>query len=261
MINFGGQGRVVLTKSRIGKLIIDTADTLANAQDADDRWWAITRIGLGLGAEAVNGGAFNTSTREVCWVRSTKDPLWLEEYDAAGFAMVDPLVRGAVSGDAPHFVDIAGDEARSPASGRLRDWRATSMSYGYNFLVSHALYDGDHGTGIALSCRADPSSLFGPGTMRAFSAISAMMATSLIAPSDDIHEGWAYGAECERLLPAERDVLAYLANGLPEYLIAEILKVTEFEVWRLIRSASLKMRAKTKEQALAMAIWRGLVEP
>ncbi|SLN13460.1 Autoinducer binding domain protein [Roseivivax jejudonensis] len=247
--------------SRIGRLIIDTADTLASAKSGDDRWWAITRIARQLGAEAVNSGAFNTATREVLWVRSSKDPMWLEEYDHAGFATVDPLVRGAVTGNAPLLIDIEADEKRSPASGKLRDWRATSMSYNYNYLVSHALYEGNNGTGVALSCRDDPTCLFGPGTLRAFSAVSALMAASLIEPVDDIHEGWAYGAEVRRLRPAERNVLAYIANGLPEYLIADVMKITEFEVWRLIRSASLKMGAKTKEEALARAISRGLVEP
>ncbi len=246
--------------TRIGRLVIETAETLSSVQGGDDRWWAITRIARHLGAEAVNTGAFNTATREVCWVRSTKDPLWLEEYDHSGFAGVDPLVRGAVTGNAPFLIDIGQDEKRTPASGKLRDWRASSMSYGYNYLISHACYDGDYGMGVALSCRDDPVGLFGPGTMRAFSAVSAMIATSLIEPEIDIHEGWAYGAECQNLVPAERDVLAFIANGLPEYQIAETLKLTEFEVWRLIRSASLKMRAQTKEQALAKAISRGLVE-
>lgn len=250
-----------MTKTRIGQLVIDTADILANAQSGEDRWWAITRIARRLGAEAVNTGAFIPSLREVCWVRSTKDPLWLEEYDQAGFSEVDPLVRGALTRHAPLLIDIAGEDKRNPASGKLRDWRATSMSYGYNFLISHACYYGDYGMGVALSCRDDPLCLFGPGTMRAFSAVSAMMATSLIEPENDIHEGWAYGAQLQHLVPAERDVLAYVANGLPEHRIAEALKVSEFEVWRLIRSASLKMRVKTKEQALAMAILRGLVEP
>ena len=80
-------------------------------------------------------------------------------------------------------------------------------------------------------------------------------------PGDDLHEGWAYGARWQRLLPRERDALSYLANGLTEFMISEILAINEFEVSRLIRSASLKMKARTKEQALALAITRGEVEP
>ena len=250
-----------MTKTRFGQLFIDTAQLLASARNEEDRWWAMTRVAQRLGAEAVNTGAFIPSAQKVCWVRSTKDPSWLEEYDQAGFAEVDPLVRGALSRTAPQLVDIQNDEKRNPASGKLHDWRTTSMRYGYNYLISHACYYGDYGMGVALSCRDDPLHLFGPGTMRAFSAVSAMMATSLIEPESDIHEGWAYGAEPQRLSPAERDVLAYVANGFPERDIAEALRITEFEVWRLLRSASLKMRVRSKEQALAMAISRRLIEP
>ncbi|AKO98280.1 Response regulator [Marinovum algicola DG 898] len=247
--------------TRIGQLVIDTADALARAQDADSHWWATMGIARRLGAEAVNIGGFNTAPRQVNWVRSSKDPLWLEQYSQEGFATVDPLVRGALSRDVPLLVDIAREERRAPASGKLRDWRAASLGYGYNFLISYGCYSGEQGAGITLSCRDDPTSLFGAGTLRAFSAVSAMMANTLIESKDDIHEGWAYGAECERLSPSERDVLAFIANGLTGHMIADLLNVTEFEIWRRIRNACLKMQAKTVEQALAKAISSGLVEP
>lgn len=250
-----------MAKTRIGQLVIDTADILVSARNNEERWWAVTRVARRIGAEAVNAGAFRPSMQEVCWVRSTKDPLWLEEYDQAGFATVDPLVRGALNRHPPVLIDVARHEERSPASGRLRDWRETSLRHGYKFLISHAAYDGDYGTGITLSCRDDPICLFGPGTMRAFSAVSAMMVASLVEPENDVHEGWAYGAISQRLVDAERDVLAYLANGRPEPLIADAMSISPFEVWRLIRSACLKMRVQTKEQALALAILRGFVEP
>ncbi|WP_306131912.1 helix-turn-helix transcriptional regulator [Roseivivax marinus] len=249
--------------TRIANLVIDTADALGSAQTVEERWWAITRVANSIGAEAVNIGGFNTATREVCWVRSTKDPMWLEEYDQAGFASVDPLVRGAVTGDAPRFVDIVNDAKRDPGSGKLRDWRETAMSYGYNYLIAEASYEGAFGSGVALSCRSNPNDLFGPGTLRAFSAISAMIATSLIdamEPEGDIHDGWAYGATLRQLLAGERDVIALMANGLPEYMIADVLKITEFEVWRRLRSASLKLKAKNKAHAVALAVTLGFVQ-
>lgn len=247
--------------SRIGRLLTETADVLASAQDPDNRWRAITRIAQKIGAEAVNIGGFTTNPKRVTWVRSTKDPLWLEEYNHAGFADVDPLVRGALAKNPPFMIDVAKVRGGENSQEKLREWRAVSMNYGYNYLVSNACYDGISGTGIALSCRYDPRSIFGSETVRAFSSISAMLTTSLVESSGDIYEGWAYGAECRSLLPEEYDVISYLANGLPEYLIADVLHINEFEVWRRIRNASLKLRATTKEQLVARAILRGIVSP
>ena len=50
-----------------------------------------------------------------------------------------------------------------------------------------------------------------------------MMALALLPPGDELHEGWAYGARWQGLTPRERDVMARIANGLPEYLIAEAM--------------------------------------
>ena len=86
-----------------------------------------------------------------------------------------------------------------------------------------------------------------------------MMASRLVAPGDALHEGWAYGAGWQPLLPQERDVLACLANGLGPFAISERLAITEVEVVRRIHSAALKMRARTHDQALALAIARGQV--
>ncbi|SLN64882.1 hypothetical protein ROJ8625_03299 [Roseivivax jejudonensis] len=250
-----------MTTTRFAQLVIDTADILASAGPGEDRWWAINHVAQLIGANAVNAGAFQRSTKEIAWIRSSMDPLWLEEYEQAEFFEVDPLLHAAMTGNAPPYYAMADHERSGAVTGKLRDLHNAMMGYGYNFMIAHTWFDGDAGKCLAMSCRDDPQHMFGPGTARAFSAVSAMMAASLVAPGDELHEGWAYGLGWQRLLPQERDVLSHIANGLPEYLIAETMKVTEFEVWRLIRSASLKMKADTKEQALALAIRRGQVTP
>ena len=248
-------------KSRFAKLVIDVADILSEPKDGDAVWWAINRVARKLGANAVNAGAFQNNTKEIDWVRSSMDPLWLEEYADAGLYEIDPLLNAALIGKAPLFYDVAGKDRLRLEDGKLRNLHNSMMGHDYNFMVTHSWFEGDSGMCLALSSHEDPHDLFGPGTARAFSAVSAMMANRLVAPGDDLHEGWAYGASWQPLLPGERDVLAYLANGLTELMISETLAISAFEVFRLIRSASLKMRAGTKEQALALAIIRGQIEP
>lgn len=250
-----------MTERRFARLLIDTADALAAQTSGDDLWWAINTIARRLGANAVNAGAFERQTQSIDWVRSSMDPLWLEEYAEAELFKVDPLLNAAMIGRAPPVYDVAAKERLQRGPAKLRDLHGAMIGFEYNFMVTHSWFQGGAGMCLALSCGQDPDDMFGPGTARAFSAVSAMMSCRLVAPDGDLHEGWAYGADWQRLLPAERDVLAYLANGLTEVTISERLMVTEFEVSRLIRSASLKMKARSKEQALALAIARGQMEP
>jgi DNA-binding CsgD family transcriptional regulator len=257
------------TTTRFAQLIIDTADALASADTSDEIWWSINRVAARIGAKAVNAGSFARSTQEIGWIRSSMDPLWLEEYADAGLFAVDPLLGDAMRGKAPPLYDVlgrdrslqgAGDGNGAPV-GKLRALHSGMASYDYNYMIAHSWFEGDAGLCLALGCREDPHDLFGPGTARAFSAVSAMMASRLVAPGDALHEGWAYGAGWQPLLPQERDVLACLANGLGPFAISERLAITEVEVVRRIHSAALKMRARTHDQALALAIARGQVEP
>lgn len=241
--------------------MIDTADALSRPATGDTLWWEINRISQRLGANAVNAGAFDLRNRTVDWVRSSMDPLWLEEYAEAELFAVDPLLSAAMAGTAPGHYDVAARDRTAAGCESLRHLHGGMIAYDYNHMVSHSWVAGGTGMCLALSCREDPQDLFGAGTARAFAAVSAMMAIRLVAPGDDLHEGWAYGAGWQPLRPAERDVLAYLANGLSEVQIAETLHLSPFEVSRLLHSAALKMKARSKEQALALAIARRQVEP
>ncbi|EPX83859.1 helix-turn-helix domain-containing protein [Salipiger mucosus] len=249
-----------MQNTRFGNLVIDTADILARAENGEDAWWAVNRVAASIGGNAVNAGAFQTSSREIAWIRSSMDPLWLEEYSDDGLFGVDPLLQAAMSAAAPPLYDVAGMDRHAPRAGKLRDLHNGMMGYDYNHMITHSWFEDGSGMCLALSCREDPQDLFGPGTARAFSAISAMMASRLVAPGDNLHEGWAYGAGWQALLPRECDVLAYLANGMTEGEIAERLGITQFDVWRIVAATSKKMKARTPYQALALAIARGQVQ-
>jgi len=61
------------------------------------------------------------------------------------------------------------------------------------------------------------------------------------------------------LSPRERDCLAHLASGLRTQQIADRLDIQPVTVEMHIRNARQKLRANTREQALAKAISRGLL--
>lgn len=63
------------------------------------------------------------------------------------------------------------------------------------------------------------------------------------------------------LTARERDVLCLLANGLLNARIAERLGIAEPTVRRHMISAREKLGCATREQAVAVAITRGLISP
>jgi DNA-binding CsgD family transcriptional regulator len=247
--------------SRLTSLIIDTADVLSQAATSEQRWWAINRVARKIGANAVNAGAFQCDTKEIAWVRSSMDPRWLEEYEADAFDAADPLLDGVLSCVPEQrfdFRQLGRTLGKTSKAGHMSN---AVLAYEYNYMISNTWADGGSGKCVAVAFEHDPDCLFGPGSARAFATISAMMAVALLPPGDDLHEGWAWGTGWQSLVARERDVLSFVYQGLPEYMIAETMRITEFEVWSLIHSASRKMRARTRSQAVALAISRGQVEP
>ncbi|QQA42949.1 helix-turn-helix transcriptional regulator [Pelagovum pacificum] len=245
--------------TRFANLLIDTADVLAVAEQEGDTWAAINRVANRIGAIAVNAGAFLRSDQQIAWMRSSMNSRWLEDYGAQGFHQTDPLLRAAMAGTAPRTYDVAGLEAAAGPDrthGALHDGM---MSHGYNYMITRSWFEGTAGKCLVFSCRDDPTDMFGPGTERALSAVSAMLTHSLTPPDGSARDGLAFGSGWSDLDPAERDVLSYLVNGYNVALIAETLSLTEPDVVRLIRSASRRMRAETTDQALSLALTRGLL--
>jgi hypothetical protein len=245
--------------TRFGTLLIDTADALAQARTGDAAWASINAVAQRIGANAVNAAAFLRSEQQIAWARSSMTSAWLADYAGQGFHRTDPLLHAAMAGRPPHLYDVARRERSGAGQGRHGDLHHGMMAHDYNYMVARSWFDGNAGTCIVLSCRDDPTDLFGPGTGKAFSAISAMMAQSLAAPGKATSDGRAFGVTWRPLAAGERDVLSYKAIGLSAGGIAQKLGLDEAEVARRMRSASCKMQAETADQTLALALTRGLL--
>ncbi len=245
--------------TRYANLLIDAADTLSEARTDDAAWQAINVIARRIGANAVNAGAFLTGASQIAWMRSSMTTAWLDDYAGQSFHDNDPLIKGALAGALPVLYDVAARDRGGGTGGQYSDLHDGLMSHDYNYMISHSWFDGDINKGIVLSCRDDPTDLFGPGTMRAFSAVSAMMSYRLQAPDGSGPDGRAFGSSWRQLEENERDVVSYLAIGMSVDMIAHKLKENEATILRLIERASLKMNAETKDQTVALALTRGLL--
>jgi len=245
--------------TRFANLLIDTADRLAESRDGDDAWNAINAVAGRLGANAVNGGMFLKGTDHIAWMRSTMAPGWLEEYAGDGLFAADPLLKGAIAGAPPPYHDVAGHMPGLSDDARKRQLYSSLLHHGYRYFLAQCWFQGVENRCLVLSCEDDPTGLFGPGTARAFSAVSAMLSLGLHPPGKDDHDSRTFGSDWQALSPRETDILCLLAQGLTDAEIAERTGLGHADIPRLVTGAVRKMRAHTRDQALALAMTRGLL--
>jgi DNA-binding CsgD family transcriptional regulator len=72
---------------------------------------------------------------------------------------------------------------------------------------------------------------------------------------------WRQEADAVRLSSRERECLLWLSKGLRNDRIAERLGISNHTVELHLANARRKLQAATREQALAQAVIRGLIEP
>lgn len=245
--------------TRFANLLIDTADTLAQASDGDAAWQVISRVGARLGARAVNAGVFVAGTGSIAWMRSTMDPRWLEEYAGDALHEVDPLLKASMAGQPPRLYDVDFQQRLGPPGSRYRQLHANMAGYGYRYMLTHSWQTGAERKCLVLGCEDDPTHLFGPGTDRAFSAVAAMLSCRLEPPGAGTPDSLAFGKSWQALDAREAEILSRLAQGMTEDDIAERVGLSEPDVLRVISSAAGKMRAGSRDETLALAVMRGLL--
>lgn len=245
--------------TRFANLLIDTADKLAEARDGDAAWDAISTVATRLRATAVNAGVFVTGTGSIAWMRSTMNPLWLEEYAGDALHEVDPLLKASMAGEPPRIYDVEFQQRLGLPDSRYRQLHGSMMGYGYRYMLTHSWQHGPENKCLVLSCEDDPTHLFGPGTARAFSAVASMLSCRMEPPGAGTSEARAFGTSWQMLDPREAEILSRLAQGMTEDDIAERVGLSEADVLRVIASAAGKMRAGSRDEALALAVLRGLL--
>ncbi|MCT4370524.1 autoinducer binding domain-containing protein [Yangia mangrovi] len=247
-----------MVSTRYAKLLIDTADTLAGARNAQESWDAAVRIVRRIGAKDLNCGAIMRDSRELAWLRSSMDIRWLRQYHQARFYEVDPVLEACKAGVPNQFVDVP-ERLRRARSARERDMFGCLLDFDYRYFLTQTWIVGGAERTIVLGCDSDPMGLYGPGTARAFRAISALLNDAILPPGDETAQEWACESPWAQLTSRERDVLGYLAHGLQLHEVAERFTITEQEAACHLLSACRTLGVAAPEQALSMAMARGLL--
>lgn len=245
--------------------IIDFMDALERVPDGEAAWLATRDFAEGLGAAYVALGVVDCRMARPEWAMMSFGPRLMADYLAADMHLSDPSVSLCAQGAAgwnwttrtpetsldgqvrpvdPHEADAL----------RLMSEHGIGRSVGlpgqlvggrYRDLFCYGEFDGDR----AVEAHG------GAALMRLVGAL----ALTRVSPPPPGHPD-APGYDQDPLSPREKDVLRLLAAGRMNARIAEDLGVAEVTVRMHLRSARAKLGAATREQALAIALTRGLLD-
>ena len=246
-----------MASTRLAKLLIDTVDRFAGVSNDAERWTAMADTAAHIGANAISTAAFRVSDFQMLWARSSTASEWIEEYITDDLVTADPSAHALENGTLPFIFQLGDDLPGQRPHKRRAQVHAGNMRYSYNYFCSH-VWTADGVTQIVqLSTESDPTHLFGRGTAQALRTVSAILAENCTPPE---HTPLIPPARHNGLSPRERDVLCLLAHGYTNADIADRLGLSEPTVTHVLTQAGRKVGAVSREQLLAIAVARGLLD-
>nr|WP_253948979.1 LuxR C-terminal-related transcriptional regulator [Mangrovicoccus sp. HB161399] len=228
----------------------------AEAATGEAGWLATQRAAERLGLAAVNAAGVFTRSGEPVWIRYGMQADWVESYTSGRMYEVDPVI-GWIASDSLSGQFCCADVRAAAPRRQAAEMADLLEDYRYRHLLGRKWVEGPI-TKTVLFCTEDPAeAVLPPETLAILPAVSAMMAGRLNAPQDCAgFLGMAY----RPLSGREKDVLSYLAAGLDNNQIAARLGLAEVTVRMHMSRARKKMGAATREQALALAMARGMLD-
>ena len=243
-------------------LILNTIDRFLSVETNDARWQIAQDIVADIGCNAINTASVDRTTGQMEWALLSMSNDWLDAYVGEGYYQVDPLILGA----------------RNPTGYQLlksqtvhRDDSPNRLSYGLNHELAHYGYShlsciqmpgqGDASTRLVVFSGDDSTYDFHRKYDRSeLGQLARTIAAFVTEPATpDPRLSPIFGKT--PLSGRERDVLSLLAAGHRNDEIGYRLSIAEVTVRSHIKSARLKLGAKTREHALVEAIRTRQINP
>ncbi len=241
---------------------IDAIDRFRQGECDNTRWDIAQDLVAGIGGTALNLGLIDTETSIPVWMRSTMSDEWLQSYVSDGHYLVDPFL--------PHLKNsmqmieakggaLSRSEAGSDALIGL-NWGLKDAGYAYLAGLPFAGDAANQKRMITFVADEDPDEFSGQEFRSQLNCLSTVIAAFIGAPV----EGDGAGERTLRfrsdiLSERESQALRMLALGNKNTMIAWEMEVAEITVRKYFMSVRRKLGAKTREQAVAIAVQRGLI--
>ncbi|MEO1223590.1 MAG: LuxR family transcriptional regulator [Pseudomonadota bacterium] len=224
----------------------DRLDQVARTESLADLSRLLQHEAVAVGFDVLAFGEATDPTR----FANTWPEDWLSTYSELGLVEDDPLVVDAVTRAGP----FTWREARRRRKVSRREQRVLDL------VGEHGWFDGYcvpiHGPNgyFALSVMA--------GREAAFSAQQRRMLHMTVLQAHERANqilGRPFARPDATLTRRQTDCLAFVADGYSDADIAEILGISETTARFHVDSARRRLGARTRAQAAAQAVWRGLI--
>lgn len=239
--------------------VIDAIDKLTNCDSGDATWDQAVDLVKANGVAALTVANLEFESGSLIWARSSMSQEWLTEYVAQGYYECDPFLK-----------NLTGENFQISAYGAalLGAQESSREEIALNLGLDDAGYGSLHGTrfgsrvdtsGRFVTLCFDKSKQAGTPDMEAIAVLSSLITTFVSAPQSPQDAGYM-DVGVTMLSQREREVLGLLASGLQTARISEKLGVTDATVTKHFVTARAKLGASTREQALFIALKRGLID-
>lgn len=247
--------------SQFRNFMIDVLDRLTSAAARGDDLKVAQDLVEELGGSALLVSGVDRATGTPNWAKSTMRQDFLEHYFAERFIDGDPFVSHLKTSMEPILAvpgSLTAEDRVSPLSLRLNH---SLHDAGYRALYGVIMPGKDPSERLITTfCTNESPELLGMERDGAQIRAALALIGSFVSPPAAGEETWADYERRRRLSDREREVLQLLADGHRNDRISDYLGISEVTVRKHFRSARGKLGAATRDQAVAIAARRGIVE-
>ncbi|MCJ8322913.1 MAG: hypothetical protein HRU29_02405 [Rhizobiales bacterium] len=237
--------------------INDAIEQFSSTSDDDMRWAIADNLVRQFGGTSLCVVA-SSGASSVNWLRSSMSEEWVNEYLVEKYYEVDPFVLNMPFENkfqirAPNLLKKGFVESRKliELNRSLADADYNSLytgNFNMNFNRDHKL------VGIATDMPMEEFAKI--LSFKHIQHLMAIISAYVAVPHDADLKGVSnFGGNV--LSPKEKEVLAWLAAGLQNAAIAEKMNIAEITVRKRLTIIRNKLGAKTRDQALAIAVRDG----
>lgn len=234
--------------------ITEAFNSFTPTDSAKTRWETANRLVREIGGNALNIGYLELSTNRPLWMLSSMSDEWLQKYTEEKLYEIDPFIPHLMTTNKPFALDTSKIDKSQPLNEML-------LAAGYRFLYGMP-FNGVRANERQVVTYCSDLAHDGQG-MTAHLARIRMLAAVLItqfsaADHRDADTVEHFGRK--QLTPREKQALTWLAHGWRNDRIGAEMGISEVMVRKHLLSARTKLGASTREQALGIALHRGMIE-
>jgi DNA-binding CsgD family transcriptional regulator len=245
--------------------IIDLQSAMLSAKMPQQRWDIALNAFADMGVDWLTAGTAPRIKLGSVTVQTSLPQSVMSDYISARLPLDDPWIQHCATSTLMHAINLEHHQstALTAHTAVLQD---VFSGHGLRQVCLMPTYGGDHPGGLVLYAKGkeEAAQLRDPHQLYALQLVWAVVAAYWHPKEPEAVKG-TVGAGVYRfkpvLAPREVETLLWLSQGLQTNRIAERMRIEPVTVSKHLSAVRQKLGARTREQALVIAIKYGLITP